>query len=197
MRRTARSYHAARSCVCDVRVRPASSARPAARDRVPGSGSSHRGFAAVIERTLRTTPVDATHWSIRSMAAETGFSHTTIRRMWADRRVAARRLDTVAKRRISGGPCRAVAWVRRLPVGSCRFYPEPSQVLPAPRVPPRRNCLLPSPDRFERALSLSPGAAAHSNVMAAGSASYHPDASLPAVAGGRWPRRQAIEVDEC
>ena len=39
--------------------------------------------AAVIERTLRTTSVDATHWSIRSMAAETGFSHTTIRRMGA------------------------------------------------------------------------------------------------------------------
>src|SRR5216110_1269187 len=38
--------------------------------------------AAVIERTLRSTPIDATHWSIRSMAAETGFSHTTIRRMW-------------------------------------------------------------------------------------------------------------------
>jgi Homeodomain-like domain len=38
--------------------------------------------AAVIERTLRTTPGDAIHWSIRSMAAETGFSHTTIRRMW-------------------------------------------------------------------------------------------------------------------
>jgi transposase len=39
--------------------------------------------AAVIERTLRTTPADATHWSIRSMATETGFSRTTIRRMWA------------------------------------------------------------------------------------------------------------------
>src|SRR4030081_502026 len=39
--------------------------------------------AAVIERTLRSTPKDATHWSIRSMAAATGFSHTTIRRMWA------------------------------------------------------------------------------------------------------------------
>jgi transposase len=38
--------------------------------------------AEVIERTLRTTPPDPTHWSIRSMAAETGFSHTTIRRMW-------------------------------------------------------------------------------------------------------------------
>lgn len=39
--------------------------------------------AEVIERTLRTTPADATHWSTRSMAAETGFSHTTIRRMWS------------------------------------------------------------------------------------------------------------------
>jgi putative transposase len=38
--------------------------------------------AQVIERTLNTTPEDATHWSIRSMAAETGLSHTTIRRIW-------------------------------------------------------------------------------------------------------------------
>lgn len=38
--------------------------------------------AAVIERTLRSTPGDATHWSIRSMAGATGFSHTTIRRIW-------------------------------------------------------------------------------------------------------------------
>ena len=30
------------SCVCDVRVRPASSARPAARDQVPESGFSHQ-----------------------------------------------------------------------------------------------------------------------------------------------------------
>jgi len=39
-------------------------------------------LAAVIERTLRSTPADATHWSIRSMAAAVGFSHTTIRRIW-------------------------------------------------------------------------------------------------------------------
>ncbi len=39
--------------------------------------------AAVIERALRSTPVDATHWSIRSMAGAAGFSHTTIRRIWA------------------------------------------------------------------------------------------------------------------
>lgn len=30
----------------------------------------------------RSTPKDATHWSIRLMAAATGHSHTTIRRMW-------------------------------------------------------------------------------------------------------------------
>ena len=39
--------------------------------------------AAVIERTLNSTPKDATHWSIRSMAAATGLSHTTVRRIWA------------------------------------------------------------------------------------------------------------------
>ncbi|MEY9560073.1 IS630 family transposase [Sinorhizobium fredii] len=39
-------------------------------------------IAAVIERTLRSTPSDATHWSIRSMAGAAGFSHTTIRRIW-------------------------------------------------------------------------------------------------------------------
>jgi transposase len=38
--------------------------------------------AVVIERTLHSTPKDATHWSIRSMAAETGLSYTTIRRIW-------------------------------------------------------------------------------------------------------------------
>ncbi len=39
-------------------------------------------IAAVIERTLRSTTTAATHWSLRSMAGVTGFSHTTIRRIW-------------------------------------------------------------------------------------------------------------------
>src|SRR3954447_846183 len=34
-------------------------------------------IAAVIERTLRSTPEDSTHWSIRSMATASGYSHTT------------------------------------------------------------------------------------------------------------------------
>jgi len=47
----------------------------------------------VIERTLHSTPRDATHWSIRSMAAETGLSHTTIRRICI-RRICIRRIWT-------------------------------------------------------------------------------------------------------
>lgn len=36
----------------------------------------------VIEHTLSQKPRAATHWSIRSMAQETGLSHTTIRGIW-------------------------------------------------------------------------------------------------------------------
>lgn len=38
--------------------------------------------AEIIKQTLETMPKDATHWSIRSMASATGYSHTTIRRIW-------------------------------------------------------------------------------------------------------------------
>ena len=62
------------------------------RDRIEGLTDEYRPgrprtvsdeqVTEVIERTLNTTPRDATHWSIRSMAAATGLSHTTIRRIW-------------------------------------------------------------------------------------------------------------------
>ena len=57
--------------------------------------------AEVIERTLETTPADATHWSIRSMARETGLSHTTIRRIWAAFSVQPHRSETF---KLSGNP---------------------------------------------------------------------------------------------
>lgn len=70
-----------------------------AKDRIEGLTDEYRPgrprtvsdaqVAKVIERTLQSTPKDATHWSIRSMAAETGLSHTTIRRIWTRVRPAA------------------------------------------------------------------------------------------------------------
>ena len=36
----------------------------------------------VIIRTLESTPRGATHWSTRSMAKATGYSHMTISRVW-------------------------------------------------------------------------------------------------------------------
>src|SRR3954452_4186951 len=37
---------------------------------------------AVIVKTLESTPHDATHWSVRSMAAATGMSRPTVHRIW-------------------------------------------------------------------------------------------------------------------
>ncbi len=37
---------------------------------------------AVGVRTLETTPRDATHWSVRSMAAESGLTRPTVHRIW-------------------------------------------------------------------------------------------------------------------
>ena len=36
----------------------------------------------IIEKTLTTTPENATHWTTRTMAEEVGVSHTTVRRIW-------------------------------------------------------------------------------------------------------------------
>ncbi len=36
----------------------------------------------VIVKTLESTPIDATHWSTRSMAAEVGLSQSAVSRIW-------------------------------------------------------------------------------------------------------------------
>src|SRR6266545_2963640 len=38
----------------------------------------------VIERTLHSTPVNATHWSVRTMAKATALSPATIQRIWSN-----------------------------------------------------------------------------------------------------------------
>jgi len=39
-------------------------------------------IAALVRKTLRTKPKDGTHWSCRSMAAETKISKSTVQRVW-------------------------------------------------------------------------------------------------------------------
>jgi transposase len=43
---------------------------------------SDRDVERVIVKTLETKPVDATHWSTRSMAAATGMSQSAVSRIW-------------------------------------------------------------------------------------------------------------------
>lgn len=50
------------------------------RGRIPRI--SQRKITAVVEATLHTTPVNATHWSTRTMAKTQGLSEATIRRIW-------------------------------------------------------------------------------------------------------------------
>jgi len=49
---------------------------------------------AVITRTLETTPKDATHWSTRSMAAQTGLSQTAVSRIWRAFGLQPHRVDS-------------------------------------------------------------------------------------------------------
>ena len=39
-------------------------------------------IAETVRKTLEETPVDATHWSLRSMAKATGYAPSTIHRIW-------------------------------------------------------------------------------------------------------------------
>lgn len=48
----------------------------------------------VIERTLHSTPVNATHWSVRTMAKVIGLSPATIQRIWADHGLQPHRVKT-------------------------------------------------------------------------------------------------------
>ena len=98
-------------------------------------------IAAVIERTLRSTPNDATHWSIRSMATETGFSHTTIRRIWqtlsACSRIARKRSSFLSDPLFVDKVRDIVGLYRRRPIGCwCFSVDEKSQILALDREQP-------------------------------------------------------------
>ncbi len=53
---------------------------------MPRSGGprtvSDEQVAAVVKRTLESTPKNATHWSTQAMAKEMGLSQSTVSRIW-------------------------------------------------------------------------------------------------------------------
>jgi len=48
----------------------------------------------VVDATLHTTPGDATHWSVRSMAKAQGLSRMTVQRIWKQHRLQPHRVET-------------------------------------------------------------------------------------------------------
>jgi len=50
--------------------------------------------AEIIRQTLETTPRDATHWSLRSMAKAAGFAPSTIHRIWKAFNLQPHRTET-------------------------------------------------------------------------------------------------------
>ena len=53
-----------------------------------------RRVAEIIRQTLETTPRDATHWSLRSMARAVGFAPSTIHRIWKAFNLQPHRTET-------------------------------------------------------------------------------------------------------
>lgn len=51
-------------------------------------------IAETVRRTLETTPKDATHWSLRSMARATGYAPSTIHRIWRAFGLQPHRVET-------------------------------------------------------------------------------------------------------
>ena len=53
------------------------------RSKPPGKKPIATGIKLkVIEKTVKERPVNATHWSVRTMAEEMGISHTSVQRIW-------------------------------------------------------------------------------------------------------------------
>ena len=66
--------------------------------RVPLSAAVKR---KVLAKTAGETPPEATHWSVRSMAAAVGISHTSVQRIWAE---AGLKPHLVCRFKISNDP---------------------------------------------------------------------------------------------
>lgn len=50
--------------------------------------------AAIVEATMKTTPKDATHWSVRAMAARQKVSPATVQRIWKKHKLQPHRVES-------------------------------------------------------------------------------------------------------
>lgn len=50
--------------------------------------------AAIVEATIKTTPKDATHWSVRTMAASQKVSSATVQRIWKKHKLQPHRVES-------------------------------------------------------------------------------------------------------
>jgi transposase len=50
--------------------------------------------AAIVEATIRTTPKDATHWSLRTMAISQKVSPATVQRIWKKHKLQPHRVES-------------------------------------------------------------------------------------------------------
>lgn len=85
---------------------------------------SPRKIQAIVEATQHTTPRDATHWSVRTMAKETGVSPATVHRIWQEHHLQPHR---VQRFKLSTDP----DFVRKIPdiVGLYLSPPDKALVL--------------------------------------------------------------------
>ena len=52
-----------------------------------------RKVAAIVKATLETTPADATHWSVRTMAKRQGVSPASVHRIWQEHHLQPHRIE--------------------------------------------------------------------------------------------------------
>jgi len=55
---------------------------------------SEKREAAIVEATIKTIPRDATHWSVRTMAASQKVSSATVQRIWKKHKLQPHRLES-------------------------------------------------------------------------------------------------------
>jgi transposase len=80
------------------RVRYEADGLPALLEDRPRSGRpkeiSPEREAAIVEATLRTTPADATQWSVRAMARAQKVSPATVYRIWLKHKLQSHRMES-------------------------------------------------------------------------------------------------------